>query len=204
MVKTFKFWFVLILVVIATLVGYIIYEATQPARVAVVVEKASVGNSTIGGDFQLVDHTGKTRTNKDFHGKYMMVYFGYRYCPDICPTALTTITEVLNALGPKAKHIQPIFITIDPERDTAKDLAEYIQHFHHSFIALTGNAEQIEKARKAYKVFSQKVEHKPGADTYILDHSSIIYVMDRQGNLVAHFNHSTPSEHIVNALRKYL
>jgi cytochrome oxidase Cu insertion factor (SCO1/SenC/PrrC family) len=204
MVNTFKFWFVLILVMIATLVGYIVYEASHPAQVAVVSEQPGTGVASIGGDFLLMDQDGNIRTNRDFHGKFMMVYFGYRYCPDICPTALTTMTEVLNSLGPKAKHIQPIFITIDPERDSAKDLKEYIQNFHESFIALTGNAEQIERAQKAYKVFAQKVAPEVGIDNYVMDHSSIIYVMDRQGQLVAHFNHSTPSEHIVSALRKYL
>jgi cytochrome oxidase Cu insertion factor (SCO1/SenC/PrrC family) len=204
MVNSFKFWFVLLPLIIAIFGGYIIYDAVKPSQVAVVSEQPTTGLASIGGDFELIDQTGKTRTNRDFHGKYMMVYFGYRYCPDICPTALTTITEVLNELGPKAKHVQPLFITIDPERDTVKDLAEYIQNFHPSFIALTGNAEQIEKAKKAYKVFSQKTEEKQGDENYVMDHSSIIYVMDRQGNLVAHFNHSTPSEHIVKALRRYL
>jgi cytochrome oxidase Cu insertion factor (SCO1/SenC/PrrC family) len=204
MVNTFKFWFLLILVAIALAAGYVIFFAAKPHPVATVSMEHTSGVATVGGDFRLIDHTGNNRTNKDFHGKYMMVYFGYRYCPDICPTALTTITEVLNQLGPKAKHVQPLFITIDPERDTVKDLAEYIQNFHPSFIALTGNAEEIEKAKKAYKVFSQKTDEKTAPDEYIMDHSSIIYVMDRQGQLVAHFSHSTPSEHIVAALRKYL
>ncbi len=204
MVNTFKFWFVLILVMLATFVGYVVYTDVQQSKVAVVAEQAGGGVASIGGDFQLMDQAGKTRTNKDFHGKFMMVYFGYRYCPDICPTALTTMTEVLNELGPKAKHIQPLFITIDPERDTAPELGEYIQNFHPSFLALTGNAEQTESARKAYKVFAQKAEQVEGTDNYVMDHSSIIYVMDRQGRLVSHFNHSTPSERIVKALRKYL
>jgi len=204
MVNTFKLWFVLILVMFATFVGYVVYTDVQQSKVAVVAEQAGAGVASIGGDFQLMDQTGKTRSNKDFHGKFLMVYFGYRYCPDICPTALTTMTEVLNELGPKAKHIQPLFITIDPERDTAPELGEYIQNFHPSFLALTGNAEQIESARKAYKVFAQKAEQVEGTDNYVMDHSSIIYVMDRQGRLVSHFNHSTPSEYIVTALRKYL
>lgn len=198
-----KFWFLIILAMIAGAISYVVI-LKEPKGIAVISEQQTTGVATIGGDFELMDQNGKTRTNKDFRGKYMMVYFGYRYCPDICPTALTTITETLNALGPKAKHIQPIFITIDPERDSAKDLGEYIQNFHDSFIALTGNAEQIEKVSKAYKVFAQKVEQEAGSDSYVMDHSSIIYVMDRQGNLVAHFNHSTPSENIVKALRRYL
>lgn len=203
MVNTFKFWFVLILVAIALATGYVMYlEEKHP--VAKVTEKAATGPVQVGGDFELMDHTGRARTNKDFHGKFMMVYFGYRYCPDICPTALTTMTEVLNQLGPKANHIQPLFITIDPERDTVKELAEFIPNFHPSFLALTGNAEQIDKAKQVYKVFGQKVEDEHAPDAYVMDHSSIIYVMDRQGQLVAHFNHSTPSEHIVSALRKYL
>lgn len=199
-----KTWFLMMLAVLVMVVIYVLYADYKADQVALVTDKEMTGQSTIGGDFKLVDHTGKTRTNKEFHGKYMMVYFGYRYCPDICPTALATITETLNALGPKAAHIQPIFITIDPERDSVADLAEFIPNFHSSFIALTGNAEQIESARKAYKVFAQKAEYIEGTDNYVMDHSSIIYVMDRQGHLVAHFNHATPSEHIVKALRRYL
>lgn len=195
MVNTFKFWFVLILVTIAIVVGYIVMKAvdTHPTQ--------PVQQVTVGGDFQLLDHTGKLRTNKDFHGKFMMVYFGYCHCPDICPTALTTITETLDMLGPKAKHVQPLFITIDPERDTVERLADYITNFHDSFLALTGNAEQLDNAMRAYKVFSQKNEDE---EDYSMDHSSIIYVMDRQGKLISHFGHSTPPEKIAEALRRYL
>jgi len=195
MVNTFKFWFVLILVMIAILVGYIVMKAVD------IYPSEHHQQIKVGGDFELLDQNGKVRTNRDFHGKFMMVYFGYRHCPDICPTALTTITEALDLLGPKAKHVQPLFITIDPERDTVKELAEYIQNFHHSFLALTGNAEQVEKAMGAYRIFAQKNEE--GQD-YSMDHSSIIYVMDRQGNLISHFSHSTSPEQIAEALRRYL
>lgn len=199
-----KVWFLLMLTFLALVAGYVLYADYKADQIAKVSEKVSSGQATIDGQFQLIDHKGILRTQKDFHGKFMMVYFGYRYCPDICPTALTTITETLNALGPKVAHVQPIFITIDPERDTVPELADFISNFHPSFLAMTGNAEQIESARKAYKVFAQKAEKVEGTDNYVMDHSSIIYVMDRQGNLVAHFNHSTPSENIVTALRRYL
>lgn len=195
MVNSFKFWFVLCLVMMALLVGYIFMDAVET------YPQHSTAPMQVGGDFQLIDQNGKLRTNRDFHGKFMMIYFGYRHCPDVCPTALTTITEALDLLGPKAKHIQPIFITIDPERDTVPEMAEYIKNFHDSFLALTGNAEQIEKAKVAFKVFSQKNKEE---DDYSMDHSSIIYVMDRQGQLVSHFSHSTPPEQIAEALRRYL
>lgn len=195
MVNSFKFWFVLILVAFAILIGYIVMEQVE-------LSPTQHGEPLqVGGEFELVDHNGKMRSNRDFHGKFMMVYFGYRHCPDICPTALTTITEALDLLGPKAKHVQPLFITIDPERDTVPKLADYIQNFHDSFLALTGNAEQIEKAKLAYRVFSQKNQEE---EDYSMDHSSIIYVMDRQGKLISHFSHSTSPERIAEALRRYL
>lgn len=195
-----KLWFLLILSTFAIFVSYILYKDIQNEKAKIPQQAVS----SLGGDFQLTDHQGRIRTNREFQGKFMMVYFGYRYCPDICPTALTNMTEVLNALGPKAKHIQPLFITIDPERDSVKELAEYIINFHDSFLALTGTAEQIEKARSAYKVFAQKVNESNAPDAYVMDHSSIIYVMDRHGKLIAHFNHSTPSVEIVKALRRVL
>lgn len=201
---TSKKTFLALILLSLFILSFLLYKTYTSSSVALLSEKEGTGIATIGGDFQLMDHTGKMRSNKEFHGQFMMVYFGYRYCPDICPTALTTITETLNALGPKAKHIQPIFITIDPERDTVETLAEFIPNFHSQFIALTGNAEQIESVKKHYKVFAQKAEYVEGTDNYVVDHSSIIYVMDRQGHLIAHFNHSTPSENIVSALRRYL
>lgn len=206
--KKLRFWFILILILTCFFTIYIIWgsinHSSTPQNIAVVSDYANQGMPDIGGTFELIDHTGQKRTDRDFRGKFMMVYFGYRYCPDICPTALSTMTESLEMLGSKAQHIQLLFITVDPERDKIEDLAEYIQNFHPNFIALTGEAAQIERARKAYRVFAVRAEEKVQSTDYLIDHSSIIYVMNRQGKFIAHFNHATPAEQIVKALRKVL
>lgn len=204
--KRYHFWLILLLIALAVIYGAWFYSShfLSETQLAMASEKKGQGTPTVGGAFELIDHTGQRRIDKDFRGKFMMVYFGYRYCPDICPTALSTMTEALELLGAKANHIQPLFITVDPERDQREELAEYMQNFHPSFLGLTGSKEQIENARKAYRVFAVRAEEDRGSSDYLIDHSSIIYVMDRQGKLIAHFNHSTPPDQIAAALWKVL
>jgi protein SCO1/2 len=110
------------------------------------------GRGPVGGPFTLTDQTGKQRSDTEFRGKQMIVYFGYTYCPDVCPTDLMAITQALDALGPAAEGVQPVFITIDPERDT-KVLADYVSAFHHSLVGLTGSPDEIRKVANAYKAF---------------------------------------------------
>ena len=114
------------------------------------------GRGSVGGPFTLTDQTGKQRSDTEFRGKLMIVYFGYTFCPDVCPADLMAITQALDALGPAAEGIQPIFITIDPERDT-KVLADYVSAFHHSLIGLTGSPEEIRTVANSYKAFYAKV-----------------------------------------------
>jgi protein SCO1/2 len=174
-------------------------NAPEENQVAAVQQISTAGLPSIGGSFQLTDHTGQHRSNLDFRGKYTLVYFGYSYCPDICPTALSGMTEALVKLGAKANKVTPIFISVDPQRDTVANLAEYVANFHPSFVGLTGTEEQVKKAMKAYRVYAAKVDESARED-YLMDHSSIIYVMNPQGQFVAHFNHETPAEDMVAAL----
>src|ERR1700686_2673885 len=118
-------------------------EQEQPSA-AQMMDDLMYGHGPIGGPFTLIDQTGKPRSDIEFRGKLMIVYFGYTYCPDVCPTDLMGITQALDALGPTAEGVQPVFITVDPERDT-KVLGEYVAAFHHSLIGLTGSPEQIRK-----------------------------------------------------------
>lgn len=165
----------------------------------------SSGIARLGGPFTLVDQNGRTRTDAEFRGKLMLVYFGYTFCPDACPTALQVMTVALNMLGDKGKDVQPIFITIDPARDTPARLKEYMTNFHKRFIALTGSPEAIAKAAKAYRVYYAKA---PGADAktedYLMDHSSIIYLMDRKGLYITHFTDGSNPEDLANAIRANL
>ena len=161
------------------------------------------GLPTIGGAFELIDKDGKTWKDTDFKGKLLLVYFGYAYCPDICPTALYHMTQAMEELG-GAKLVQPIFITIDPGRDTPSHLQTYAQNFHKDFIMLTGSQEQVNQAIKAYRVHAARASEEKGDDDYLMDHSSLIYLMDGEGKYRAHFNHQTSPDEIVKRVRLYL
>ncbi len=150
------------------------------------------GVPELGGPFQLRDQNGIYRTNKEFNGKILLVYFGYSYCPDICPTALSNISQALKSLGKNADYFQPLFITIDPNRDTQELLKTYMQDFDPHFIALTGTEEELLPLKKAYKVYASKAPSSiPQDPHYLVDHSSLIYVMDPKGKYIMHFSHQT-------------
>jgi cytochrome oxidase Cu insertion factor (SCO1/SenC/PrrC family) len=159
----------------------------------------------VGGPFELTDHTGKLRTEKDFRGKLMLVYFGFTYCPDICPTDLQAIGLTLDKLGADGDSVQPLFITVDPERDTAAHLAEYVPMFHPRLIGLTGSTEAIRKAADAYKVYYAKVDPpKDDGGYYTVDHTAYIYLMDREGNYLGFFPPGTSADRLVEIIRPRL
>lgn len=164
------------------------------------------GIAQIGGPFTLKDHTGTVRTEKDYQGKLMLIYFGYSFCPDVCPTALQVMSVALQNLGGKADPVIPIFITVDPERDTTKHLSDYVKNFHARMVGLTGSADQIKQAAKVYRVYYRKAEPAAGdpPKDYLMDHSSVVYLMDREGRYVTHFTHRSSSEDIEAAIRNNL
>ena len=165
---------------------------------------AARGIARIGGPFPLVDEDGARRSATDFRGSQMLIYFGYTYCPDECPTALQIMTAALESLGDKAADIQPILITTDPARDTVARLKDYAANFHPRLVALTGSAEAVAKAAHAYQVYSAKPkDQEPGTD-YLLDHTSIIYLMARDGGYLTHFTHNTGAGAMARAIRKHL
>lgn len=158
-------------------------------------EAVSSGPVQIGGPFTLTDQDGKTVSDKDFAGKLMLVYFGFTNCPDICPTGLQTIAIAMDELGAAGAKVQPILITVDPERDTPPVMKEYVQAFHERLIGLTGTPEQIAAVARAYRVYYQKVQLKDSSLGYSVDHSGFIYLMDGQGRYLAHFRHdATPNQ----------
>ncbi len=164
----------------------------------------------VGGDFSLIDAQGKPRTQADFAGRYMLIYFGFSFCPDVCPMALDIMGAALDELSAsapeKAAKLQPVFISIDPQRDTPEALAEYLTYFHSSIIGLTGSPAQIDQTVKAYRVYAAKVPTEAGqpADSYMMDHSSFFYLMDGNNQFIAHFDHATPAEKIAAALGKLI
>jgi len=160
-------------------------------------------STSIGGAFSLTDHTGKTRSDRDFLGKYMLLYFGYTFCPDVCPTSLLSIASSLNEI--KKTHpeisnsIQPLFITLDPDRDTQETLAQYVDFFHPSLIGMTGTNAQIGDIAKQYLIYYDQ-QVKTTTNDYLIDHSSVIYLMSRQGHYMHHFTHDTTQEEMVQTL----
>ena len=162
------------------------------------------GKALVGGPFSLTDSSGKHVTDKDFRGRNMLVFFGFTSCPDICPASLQLMSTVLDKLGPKADRITPIFITIDPERDTAPKLNEYVKHFSSRIVGLTGTPEEIAAAAKAYRVYYNKVPNKAVPGDYTMDHTGIIYLMDVNGDYVTHFTPATPVDDMTAKLAKLL
>ena len=147
-------------------------------------DERQIGSELVGGSFELIDQDRNSITNNSFPNKFKIIYFGFTFCPDVCPMGLTTISEALDSLGTKAKHIQPIFITLDPLRDTAEVLKSYKENFHESIIFLTGSEEQIRSVAKLYKVYFRKTND---ADDYLIDHSAITFIMAPSGGYLKHF-----------------
>jgi protein SCO1/2 len=158
--------------------------------------------SAIGGPFRLVDQDGKTVTDADLKGKWSLVYFGYTHCPDACPTALNDIAIALDELGSKRSAVRPVFITVDPERDTPEVLKAYVTAFDAPILALTGTPEEVAQAAKGYRVYYAK--HPEAGGDYSMDHSSVIYVMDPEGRFTASFTHQSAPEEIAERLKKLL
>jgi protein SCO1 len=141
--------------------------------------------SFVGGPFTLADGAGMQVTDRDFRGKYMLVYFGYTFCPDVCPTTLNEVADALDHLGAKADRLQPIFITVDPKRDTPAVMKQYVAAFTPRLIGLTGSDEQIAKVAQEYRVYYAEHRTGPGPNDYTMDHSSVLYLMGPDGKFIA-------------------
>lgn len=158
-------------------------------------------SSAIGGPFSLTDQDGKMVTDADFKGKPLLVFFGYTHCPDVCPTTLFELSEVLRALGSDADKTQAVFISIDPERDTPAVLKDYLSSFDPHLRGLTGSTSQIAAVEKTYRVYAKKVPTTGG--DYTMDHTALVYLMDKQGRFVAPFNLKRTPDVAATDLRKY-
>ncbi len=165
-----------------------------------------VVSSGPGGPFTLTAHTGEEKSSNDFLGKYQLVYFGYSYCPDVCRIELHKITVALNLLeeeGYDTSLIQPVFVSVDPERDTPEELADYVLEYHKSLIAFTGTVEEIAKVAKLYRVYyAKRVEE--GYDGYLMDHQSFIFVMDKEGNYNRLFTGDDTPQNIADTFKPVL
>jgi cytochrome oxidase Cu insertion factor (SCO1/SenC/PrrC family) len=191
-----------LLLLVSLLGGEVARAADEQPSAARMMDDLMYGRGTVGGPFTLTDQTGRKRSDSEFRGRLMIVYFGYTFCPDVCPADLMAITQALDQLGSSAGGIQPVFITVDPERDT-KVLGEYVAAFHKSFIGLTGSPEEIRQVANAYKAFYAKVPTERSGE-YAIDHTGVIYLMGRDGQYLGFMPPQTGPEKLTEILRKYL
>lgn len=164
----------------------------------------TTGKALIGGPFTLVDQTGRTVTDQDFRGRYMLVFFGFTHCPDVCPAELQVMSASLDELGPKADEIVPIFITLDPERDTQEAMGAFVKNFGSRFVGLTGSPEAIAAAADAYRVAYAKIWEDTRKPDYSIDHSGLVYLMGKDGEYITQFPYGTPAAKMTETLRRYL
>jgi protein SCO1 len=162
------------------------------------------GKALVGGPFTLIDSAGKTVTDQDFRGRYMLIFFGFTHCPDICPAELQVMAAALDQLGDKAKKVVPIFITLDPERDTPEAVGAYVKNFSSNIVGLTGSKEAISATAKAYRVSFSKFQDKSGGDNYTIDHSALAYLMGTDGEYITHIPYGTSVAQMADILNRYL
>lgn len=158
--------------------------------------------SAVGGPFKLINQNGQTITDEDFKGKPLLVFFGFTHCPDVCPTTLFEVSEMFRALGKDAERANALFISVDPERDTPASMKDYLSSFDPRLTAATGDRAAVDAAIKAYRVYAKKIPTK--GDDYTMDHTAIVYLMDKQGRFVAPFNLKRSPQEAAADLRKFL
>ncbi len=191
---------------LAALAGVIGALAFVPGAIDGLLPKRgdiTVGKALIGGPFELTSHDGKRVRDAKYRGKLMLVYFGFTYCPDICPAGLQVISAALDNIGAQSDKVAPLFITVDPERDTPEQLKSYVSSFHPSLTGLTGSAADISAAAKAYRVYYRKAQD-PSLSEYTMDHTSFVYLMDDKGDFITHFPHAVTPDKLAARLKAEL
>jgi protein SCO1/2 len=161
-------------------------------------------NVSVGGPFALQDGDGKTVTDQTYRGKWELVFFGYTFCPDVCPTTLSAVADALEKLGPLASQVQPLFITVDPKRDTPEVIGAYVKNFDPRIVGLTGSPEAVGAAAKQYQVYYAPQKTGDGPDDYLMDHSAALYLMNPQGGFVRIFGSNVTGDQLVDKLRPLL
>ncbi len=194
-----------LLIALALALGLAAARAEQLSQrsAAEVMDILMWNREPVGGPFALTDHNGVRRTEADFRGKLLVVYFGFTYCPDICPTDLQNIGLAIDRLGPASEAVQPLFITLDPERDTAEHLKDYVPMFHPRLIGLTGDAAAVRWAANAYKVYYARVPNQKG-DDYTIDHTAFIYLIGGDGTYLGFLPPNTDADRLAATIRARL
>jgi protein SCO1/2 len=163
---------------------------------------APIAMSTVGGPFKLIDQNNKPITEQDFKGQPFLVFFGFTHCPDVCPTTLFEVSEIFRSLGPDAKNLRAMFVTVDPERDTPAVIKDYLSSFDPRIVGATGDVDAVTAAEKSYRVYAKKVPTDGGG--YTMDHTAIVYLMSKDGRFVAPFNMKRRPEEAAAELKRYL
>lgn len=193
---------ILLSIIIALISSYILLFVELPNKPLAGQGGSITEDVPIGGKFELIDQNGNKFSSDQMRGHLSLIYFGFTYCPDICPTTLNKLSSVISTLEKYKIDIMPIFITIDPKRDTSSLLKEYLGHFHPKFIGLTGSEEDLKHAADLYKVFYTRSEASENSGhNYMIDHSSFVYLMDKNGKYMKHFYMNTPEEEIIEYIR---
>ena len=187
--------------------GMLLWQKGQEPQIvasapAVVGKTVASGTAAIGGPFTLVSTRGDSVTDQSFPGKWLLIFFGDTYCPDLCPTALHNMSVALEKLGSNATKLQPLFITVDPQRDTRQVMADYLQSFNSRIIGLTGSQPQIDRVVKEYRVYVSKQKSETDSNDYLVSHSGYIYLMNPQGQFVNVIQGSEDGDAIAAWLRK--
>jgi protein SCO1/2 len=191
------------LVLIAALAGGILWHESE--MVPGLGKTVITGQATVGGPFRLTDQGGKTVSDADFRGRYMLIYFGYSFCPDVCPTTLGVMTQALEKMGADSARIVPIFITVDPARDTPKVLADYMKAFGPNFVGLTGSDQEIKAVEREYRVYAVKRplgSSNGSGGNYGMDHSSVMYLMGPNGKMVSFYDEAISPDDLAKDLKQ--
>ena len=204
-------WRALVLLAVVLIGGgsAFIYSRDKPAEDSRRAEAARLmndlmsGKTQVGGPFTLTDQHGNKRSLADFRGKFVLLYFGYTFCPDVCPTDLAAMAQAIRTLDAEGNALQPIFVTLDPERDTREILRNYAAAFHPRFVALSGSEEEVRRVATAYKIYFEKVR-SPGSSVYLIDHMAFVFLLDRDGRYVAFFPPGTTAERMAVMVREML
>ena len=187
------------------IIGMIVAVAVIPGAIDFLSQRPktwTTGKADIGGSFTMIDHNGREVTDKTFRGDYLLVFFGFTYCPDVCPAALQTVTAAMKRLGPKTQRLQPIFVSVDPDRDKPAVLKEYLSHFDNKIVGLTGTDAQVADMVKTYRAYAKKAPTGEEANDYTMNHSAFIYFMDDEGSFITHFSPVTSFEKMAERIAK--
>ncbi|MDP7602174.1 MAG: SCO family protein [Rhodospirillales bacterium] len=204
------FYLVLAIVILAVGLGLRAFTNKTKSPVVTVSNKGSQKTQTndtlaIGGTFTAINQNGDVVTDKTYQGKYVLIFFGYTFCPDVCPTTLATFSTVMDLLGSDAAKVQPVFVTVDPLSDTPEHLKDYLTHFHKSFQGLTGNTQQIENVKKIFRIYAAKSQQdEKDPEDYLMDHSSVSYLMGPDGKFLTFFSYGLKAEIIATKLKEFL